>query len=232
MHYSVKMTRSPSDVVADRVRKYRAQRGWSAQRLAQACAEAGAPELTAAVIANIESGRPAPRTGRRRREVSIDELLALAYALAVPPVLLFVPLGDEDEVALTPTVTVHPHLALQWVQGEEPPVTSQRRATRVREWREVVEPLALYRELRAAQQTAHQTRTQLRRAEYVGDQIERARAAHHESLNKLVTLLARFIEQGVRPPTFGNEWALEAQQAGLTWPAEIPTVENPDCGEG
>ena len=76
-----------SDRVAERVQELRKQRGWSARRLAEACAAIGSPQLTESVIANIESGRR--EDGRRRRDVTVDELIAFANALDVPPTRLF-----------------------------------------------------------------------------------------------------------------------------------------------
>jgi transcriptional regulator with XRE-family HTH domain len=70
-------------MVAGRVRELRQRWGWSAARLAERCAEVGAPQLTASVIANIESGRR-DKQGRRRREVTVDEARYLGLALSVP----------------------------------------------------------------------------------------------------------------------------------------------------
>jgi transcriptional regulator with XRE-family HTH domain len=76
-----------SDVVANRVQQLRKRRGWSARRLAEACAATGNPQLTENVIANIEAGRR-DEHGRRRRDVTVDELLAFARALDVSVGLL------------------------------------------------------------------------------------------------------------------------------------------------
>jgi hypothetical protein len=57
--------------------------------LAARCAELGAGHLTENVIENIESGRR-DKQGRRRRDVTVDELLTLAVALNVAPVHLLV----------------------------------------------------------------------------------------------------------------------------------------------
>jgi transcriptional regulator with XRE-family HTH domain len=87
-----------SDGVAARARQLRQRRGWSAARLAERCAEVGAPQLTASVIANIESGRR-DKQGRRRRHVTVEELVALATALQTSPlVLLGPPPGQEQWV--------------------------------------------------------------------------------------------------------------------------------------
>jgi transcriptional regulator with XRE-family HTH domain len=99
------MTEKPSDVVARRVREVRKQRGWTAERLAAECARVGAPHLTASVIANIESGRR-DQQGRRRRDVTVDELLHLAGALDVDlSHLLPSEVGKPYDQAFEETVT-------------------------------------------------------------------------------------------------------------------------------
>jgi transcriptional regulator with XRE-family HTH domain len=76
-----------SDVVAARVQQLRKRRGWTARQLAEACAATGSPQLTENVIANIEAGRR-DKQGRRRRDVTVDELVAFARALDVSVGLL------------------------------------------------------------------------------------------------------------------------------------------------
>jgi transcriptional regulator with XRE-family HTH domain len=80
---TVKPQKTLSDLVADRLRQIRAGRGWSAARLADECNKAGYPQLTESVIANIETGRR-DQHGRRRREVTIDELAAFCMTLKLP----------------------------------------------------------------------------------------------------------------------------------------------------
>ncbi|HEX2806919.1 MAG TPA: helix-turn-helix transcriptional regulator [Kineosporiaceae bacterium] len=109
----------PSDVVARRVQEVRQSRGWSAQRLAERCAEIGAPHLTAAVVANIETGRR-DGEGRRRRDITVDELLAFAAALGVAPLHLAIPPTGAEPYAVTPGIVVEPSSARAWVRGEEP----------------------------------------------------------------------------------------------------------------
>lgn len=83
-----------SDIVAAAIRDTRKKRGWKVADLADRCAElgGGAEALTENVIENIESGRR--RNGRRTRDITVDELLAIAAALGVPPASLFPTLGD------------------------------------------------------------------------------------------------------------------------------------------
>lgn len=123
--------RSVSDVVADRVREVRRRRGLTAAQLAVRCAALGMPDLTASTLSNIETGRR-DETGRRRRDVSVDELLTLAAALDVAPVHLLVPpLGspltavlaepnDEALYAVTPTRATRIYRVRQWIRGERP----------------------------------------------------------------------------------------------------------------
>jgi len=74
----------------------RKARGWKTGELAARCG------LTENIIENIESGRRGP-DGRRRREVTVDELAAIAAALGVRSVLLLAsdpsePVADPDVV--------------------------------------------------------------------------------------------------------------------------------------
>jgi transcriptional regulator with XRE-family HTH domain len=71
-----------SEVVGTRVRELRHSRGQSVDELARAAVDAGHPELTRDAVYAIESGRRLD--GRRRRTVSVDELLAFAEVLGVP----------------------------------------------------------------------------------------------------------------------------------------------------
>jgi transcriptional regulator with XRE-family HTH domain len=73
-----------SDLVARRIQETRRKRGWKAKDLAAECSRIGAPQITTAVIANIETGRRDAK-GNRRRDLTIDELLVFAYALGVRP---------------------------------------------------------------------------------------------------------------------------------------------------
>lgn len=112
------MTSTPSDVVASRVRALRTRRGWSAKELETRCAAVGAKQITAAVIANIETGRRGP--GReRRREVTIDEVLALALAFGISPMQLMQPeIDDYVSISVTSLFHVVPIAYNPWLTGE------------------------------------------------------------------------------------------------------------------
>lgn len=73
--------RQVSDYVAAKIRDARKQRGWNTDDLAGRCG------LTGNIIENIESGRR-DRDGRRRRDVTVDELFVISEALDIGPLKL------------------------------------------------------------------------------------------------------------------------------------------------
>lgn len=110
---------SPSDLVASQIQATRQKRDWSAKDLALRCAALGAGHLTPAVIANIETGRR-DASGRRRRDVTVDELLAIALALDIAPTDLLQPSQDNDKTGLEITSAVQASWTefVPWVKGE------------------------------------------------------------------------------------------------------------------
>lgn len=92
---------SVSDDVADQVRALRRQAGMSREDLAAACRSCGLAGMTDHAITNIESGRRID--GRRRREVTVDELVGLAAALGVHPAELLPQLAREQSAPMEPT---------------------------------------------------------------------------------------------------------------------------------
>jgi len=86
-----------SDHVAEKIREARRQRGWNTDDLAERCG------LTGNIIENIESGRR-DRDGRRRRDITVDELFAISEALNVGPLKLLPnrtrPDSSEREMAI------------------------------------------------------------------------------------------------------------------------------------
>jgi transcriptional regulator with XRE-family HTH domain len=69
-----------SDHVAGKIRDARKQRGWSTDELAERCG------LTGNIIENIEGGRR--RGGERTRDITVDELCAISWAVGVGPLKL------------------------------------------------------------------------------------------------------------------------------------------------
>src|SRR5258708_2137731 len=101
------MTSTMSDLAAAHIQSARRRQGLTAQQLAAKCAEFGARQLTAAVIANIETGRK-DTCGARRRDVTIDELCAVAMALDLQPADLLGPHDGHPVVQVTPDVLAAP----------------------------------------------------------------------------------------------------------------------------
>jgi transcriptional regulator with XRE-family HTH domain len=98
-------------VIAAEVRRYRQMRGLSAQQLADRTAELGLP-MQRSVLANLESGR--------RTTVTVAELLVLAAALSVAPVLLVFPVGQIAEAGVLPNRSVSSWSAARWLSGLPP----------------------------------------------------------------------------------------------------------------
>lgn len=81
----------------------------SAQDLADETERLGLP-IGRSVLANLENGR--------RTTLSVAELLVLARALRVPPLVLLFPIGQVEEVELPPGDKVTTWIASQWFAGE------------------------------------------------------------------------------------------------------------------
>lgn len=95
--------------IAAEVRRHRAAQGMSAEQLSARCAELGA-DIPRNTIADLENGR--------RASLSVAELLMLAAALEVPPVLLLFPVGREETTEILPDYPAPTFRALQWFAGE------------------------------------------------------------------------------------------------------------------
>jgi transcriptional regulator with XRE-family HTH domain len=106
-----------SDVAAERVLQLRKRRGMTRDQLAERCRHLGLTGMSAAALANIETGRR-DAEGRRRREVTVDELIVFGRALEVPPVLLVAPFDVLDDIEILPGYTMTAHNAWRWLTGE------------------------------------------------------------------------------------------------------------------
>jgi transcriptional regulator with XRE-family HTH domain len=108
---------SASDIVAARIRAVRRKRDLTVAELAEQCAAAGYPELTAHALYSLEGRRSG--TSRAARAVTVDELLALAKVLQVAPVHLLVPpsAGEDDTYQVTHAVAAPAPRVREWVRG-------------------------------------------------------------------------------------------------------------------
>jgi transcriptional regulator with XRE-family HTH domain len=95
-------------VIAAEVRRYRKDRRLSAQQLSDRCAKLGM-EIPRSTLADLENGR--------RSKVTVAELLVLAAALDIPPVLLVAPLGRQPKSEILPGRELPTRDAVLWLSG-------------------------------------------------------------------------------------------------------------------
>lgn len=116
------MSIKPSDGIGQRLAKYRRLAGLSAQQLSDKIGGM----LSRSVIANIENGR--------KTDLTVDQLIALSWALDVPPVALALPLDEpwryvrivdsEDHIVAERAV----HSVLWFIDQGELPMTENEKS--------------------------------------------------------------------------------------------------------
>ena len=79
---------APSDVLRRRMREIRDRRGVSQRELKRRLKKLGVP-ISQSAIALIETGQPSRPGQKTPRKVSLDEAVAIAAALDVPPEQLY-----------------------------------------------------------------------------------------------------------------------------------------------
>ena len=131
------------EVVARELRTWRDRRNISAQQLAERCSELGYA-IPRNVIANIESGR--------RNAITVPELIILAMALNVPPILLVYPVGVDYLVEIAPDKEIAPWFATRWFMADARPPAELLGgrpdldiATGMREWEQAATVIPMYR---------------------------------------------------------------------------------------
>jgi transcriptional regulator with XRE-family HTH domain len=100
-----------STVVAKQVVAIRKRREWTQADLADRLAEIGYT-MTRSVLAKVEAGH--------RQGVGINDVLALAAALGVSPVHLFIPYERSHQIEITSERRVSALAARRWVHGWSP----------------------------------------------------------------------------------------------------------------
>lgn len=172
-------------------------------------------------------GRPIPVLGLRRiergeRRVDVDDLVALARALSVPPAVLLFPVGQADEVEVMPGLTIHPDLALRWFIGEEPPVNAKREIVEdvdLSRFERAALPIQLYGEERAAINDYINADHDVRNAEFThgpkSEEAAAARQAYVKALDDFAHVLYRMVLAEVRPPAVGRSLLDEMVSLGL-----------------
>ena len=231
-----------SDTIAEQVRRHRTRLGLNREQLADECARLGAPDLTYAALTNIETGRR-NKDGKRRREVSVDELLVLGLALAVPPLLLLLPLGTEAAVPIVPAADPRdPYTVWKWVTGEETPTLAGpvdgRHYADPRPigedgpkwsaaWATAAYPASLYpeyerrrREVQKAQQLAKDRSTDKERN-------AAEQTAYIQRLDELAYIINDMVRAGVTVPAIRTDWLDDMRGLDmLDSPEQLTTQED------
>ncbi len=102
----------PTEVIAERMRQLMDRKGWTAQQLVDELAKVGI-KWTRLIAANV--------LVKRRRYITVDEWLGLAYVLDVAPVHLLIPINDDQQpYHVTPGEVVRVERARAWMRGEDP----------------------------------------------------------------------------------------------------------------
>jgi transcriptional regulator with XRE-family HTH domain len=93
----------------------RERHGLSQAELARRVENLGIRPFTQTTVAKIERLDHASET--KARKVTLEEAIAIAYALDVAPLYLFLPLHDEVVVAVTPERAAPAWVAREWFIG-------------------------------------------------------------------------------------------------------------------
>ena len=155
----------------------------------------------------------------RRAHISVAELLVIAAALGVPPVLLICPVGDTDEIEVLPGQSRPAFRAVQWFSGEGSfpgPDDADTVIAATPQNCGPAWPLALYR--------AHDRAfgEEMRAMASAKDMDERAAAAASDAEREAFTAAAdaqRRVAEGFR--TRGEQLREEAREQGIQPPGLI-----------
>lgn len=98
------------DVIGERLRQLRMKHGWQQQELAEELDGIGWP-MDRTAVAKIETGA---------RNVSVEDLLALAAALGVEPSALLLPRDDYADISVTPVLNAPAWRVRAWMHGYQP----------------------------------------------------------------------------------------------------------------
>lgn len=126
--WSVELTRN----IGRQIRYWRRQRKLTTQRLSDLTAKIG-QRIPPTVLTNLEH--------QRRDYVSVSELLLIAAALNVPPVLLIAPIGQTEEIESLPANHTSPWRIRGWLMGAIP---LQTEGFDLEEWNEATTAIKLY----------------------------------------------------------------------------------------
>lgn len=199
---------TPGELLGWQLKKWRDRRKLSAQELAGRTAAIGAATLTRSAISKIEVAQ---------RGVSVDEWLALAYALSVPPILLLIDLDDAPDVAVAPTVALHPWLAWEWIRGDRPPIAPDRTVLRVEEFHDSRRAISLYESQREASDQLHRIDYERTRARFARNdaRLRQMDEDYVDALKRLSGVLSEMVENGLALPNQPEQWVRDMRELGI-----------------
>jgi hypothetical protein len=173
----------------------------SVQAIADRCSELGMP-LDRAVLAKLEKGL--------RQTLTVGELMVLAEAVGVPPILLLFPLGDEETVEVLPGRQVPTWDAVKWFSGH---------GSVSEDWRQSSVPTQLWEEHEMAVSNWLEAPDFMVKSQAHGVPPENAYANMQASRRlmegNLLALRGRIRALGLTPPALPEGLAdLESQEQG------------------
>lgn len=184
---------NPETVLRIEIRAQRGHQGLTAQQLADRVAEVGG-KLTRQAISKIENGD---------RGVSLDELLVLARALRVPPILLLFPVGKRETVEALPDMVTSTADAMHWFTGERPGPSAK-------DWERFAAPILLWRQHDRQVSEYFNARDEVRRWNQLApsDELDtqlRLQAIRERIEDDLRTTRAEMRRHGLTPPALPDE---------------------------
>lgn len=194
--------------VGRRVAHYRKKRGLTAQQVSNQLKTRLGIDMKRTVLGGLESGV--------RKSVSVAEVLALAYILDVPPLLLLYPIGADETSETVPGHVVGTWAAAKWFTGEAPFPAHWPEEEPQRIWTdfevddEIAQPQLLYRE-----HDELVARWRRRRGDLASRVVEASRTDRDEDLDRKRQAAADELYEAARPIALHRLWM---RRRGLTLP--------------
>jgi transcriptional regulator with XRE-family HTH domain len=213
--------RTTGQVLGERLAYYRERAGLTQAQLAERTEALGHP-MNRVTVAKIEgAARERPRIADRTRadNATLTDILVLAAALDVPPVLLFVPLGRTEEVEVG-NLRVHPHVLVDWFGGDAPLATAPRGkvVSRLDRWADNAGTVQMFRHLRTLQDRAQRSAADVDHLERHGtdDEAARGRVVFDRRLADLDRHLATMASAGIDSlPAMPSAWVARMSELRL-----------------
>lgn len=210
---------TPSESFARRVKRYRGRRGWTQEDFAA--------ELTAIgwtvdrfQVAKIEA---------HSRKVSLDEMVALAWVLGLPPALLYLPLGEGD-VKIENNV-IETDAARRWVTGQAPAMDSEQYVRLPGEWKADMVIWWLHDQFHNAWESIKSSESAVQAAEYVGDpeRIEQAKLGYVSALQHFAAAGEEILNHRLHPPAIHEKTAEAMRLVGIKYKGPVYKPEEAEA---